>query len=206
MRARRPGPAARPPRSARCAPGRRCADRDSRPRRRPRRRAAALVRRSCVDEDAVVRRVSPAACASAGTRDDADAHHDEIGGETRAVVELDLAARRSPSACCPRWKRTPCASCRLPDERADLVAQDAGERDRLRPDDVHLEPALPQRRGRLEADEAGADHDDALSGCRARDDRPAVGQRPQQRAREAASRPGIASRRGSAPVARTRAP
>ena len=65
------------------------------------------------------------------------------------------------------------------DHVAELGSQHALERSRLRTDDVHLEPALAQRGRRLEPDEARADHDDAPSPLRSRDQRSAVVERAQ---------------------------
>ena len=48
------------------------------------------------------------------------------------------------------------------DEVTELASHHALERHRFGRDDVHLEPARAERRRRLEADEAPADHDRAL--------------------------------------------
>ena len=55
----------------------------------------------------------------------------------------------------------------LPDEAADLRPHDALQRRAVGRDDVDLDAARAQRRGDLQADEAGADDDHARRRCRA---------------------------------------
>ena len=84
---------------------------------------------------------------------------------------------------------------------ADLGAQHALERDRGRLDDGDLEAALAGRGGDLGADPAGPDDDDRAAAVQPLAQRVGVVRRCAGTARRRARRPGIASRRGSAPVA-----
>ena len=114
-----------------------------------------------VDDDAVV----DAQAGRLGERDarpHADAHDDEVGREHLAASELDLAGADGPRAR-RRWNCTPCSSCTLLTSAAQRLAEDPSQRKRVAADHVHLEAALAQRRGDLEADEARADDDRACA-------------------------------------------
>src|SRR5262249_55196753 len=77
----------------------------------------------------------------------------------------------------PRWNTTPFDSCRRLDERSEMPAENALERERFWGDDVNLQFPSAQRGRGLEPDEAGADHHDALGALRGGNDRAAVGER-----------------------------
>ena len=128
----------------------------------------------------------PGVAGQRGLRADADAEHDEVGGE-RAVAGGDRAhvarrrrsrsrpaARRSARRCpCPPSPRAPAGPCPgrgSPSARADRVST------------VTVEPAVDHRLGHLDADVAAAD-----------DDRPCAASPPARRA-AARRRPGSARR------------
>ena len=67
----------------------------------------------------------------------------------------------------------------LAHEGADFGAEHALHRYLLRRGDVNLESARPEGGRHFETDEARAQHDHAPRLCRARDDLPAIGERPQ---------------------------
>src|SRR5665648_866592 len=95
-----------------------------------------------------------------GRRLDPDAHHDQVGLQRDAVIQLDRPYRRVPDEPRhPTAQGEPCAvlgvACRY--HASDLLAQDAFEGYGLRPYDRHLE-AAPDQTGRdFHADETRAD-------------------------------------------------
>ena len=115
-----------------------------------------------------------------------------IRGRTPTPITTRSASSRVPSSrtTCrssiaagfrPRRKATPCASCSDRTKSAELGTEHPLQRPGVGRDDLDPEPALDQRRRDLEADEARADHDDGLGSLgRARDDRAAVGERPER--------------------------
>ncbi len=62
-------------------------------------------------------------------------------------------------------------------EAPHLVTENARERNRIWSDDIHVEPAVPERGRHFEPDEARADDDGALLPSQGGDDRSAVGER-----------------------------
>ena len=79
----------------------------------------------------------------------------------------------------PRWNTTPWL-VQLPYEVAELRAEHALHRPRLRRDDVNLDLAMTQRAGRFKPNEAGAEHDGAASLVGASDQIAAVSERAQR--------------------------
>jgi hypothetical protein len=106
-----------------------------------------------------------------GRRLDTDAHHDQVGLQRDAVIQLDSLDGRIPSE--PRHPTAQGETCAVLGvaclhHAADLLAQDAVEGCGLRPYDRHLE-AAPHQTGRgLHTDEARADDDGAPGVARSR--------------------------------------
>jgi len=95
------------------------------------------------------------------------------------AADIDAAAQAAKRAF-PAWRDLRGEDRkRLLHRVADLRPHDAFQRHLLRGDDVDLQIARAQRRGGLEADEAGADHHHAFVASGFVDDRLAVGQRAQ---------------------------
>ena len=130
-----------------------------------------------VDDDAFVERES-GVLGQRRRRTDADAHHDEVGVDRSAAAQANRAAidRRHRL---PEVEHDAVRFVKPLHEASELDAHDPLERHRIRRDHVDVDAARPQRGRDLEADEAGADDNDARGALRALDDRPAVGERAQ---------------------------
>src|SRR5262245_27572636 len=105
----------------------------------------------------------------------ADADHHHIRGDGRSVVEDDRigidALRRALE-----MEFNPLLLVQRLNELAKLRSEHTLQWEFLRSNDMHVDIARPQRRGDLESDEAGADHDGAFRELRGGDDGPTVGQ------------------------------
>ena len=112
------------------------------------------------------------------SRPDADADDDEIRGQALAATESDRVARNGFGGLAKMEHDAVLLVQRL-DEFAEIAPHDALQRRRLGGDDVDraIRVASAERRGHLETDEAGAEHDDLLCSAGGRDQSAAVAKR-----------------------------
>ena len=111
---------------------------------------------------------------------DADAEHDQVGRQPLVAARQGDGVGLDRGDGLPEVEADAVLLVRGAQHAAQLGAERALERHRLRRDDVNLEAARAQRRRDLHADEAGAHHDRAARACGALDDRAAVAQRAQR--------------------------
>src|SRR6185437_15137340 len=131
-----------------------------------------------VDEDAVLD-CEPRLLGDLESRSHSDAYQHEARVEPRAIIELRAPLIDSVDLV-TEMEHDAVRLVQLPDEIAEHRPEGACERTILRGDDVHLHPALTQRRGTLESDKARADDHGTAPGFETADDPAAVRERAQR--------------------------
>src|SRR5688572_3579268 len=128
--------------------------------------------------DNAVRDAQPRLFGETGARPHAHAKHDEVGGERATILEFD-ALRPDGARTRGQMESHSVRLVQLLNETAQVLAENALERQAVTAHDVHFETSRSQRGGGFKPDEARA-HDDSApcpAGCG--NDSARIGQRAQ---------------------------